>query len=118
MSRRPKLTHDHDTELARLYAEGWSLHQLAGRYGVHYTTIFQRLRRLGVKMRPRGARNSHPQAPPTPAQLVEMIRLRSVEGLSCRAIGERVGLTMQTVRLHLNRQGIARAPRLPPEQAA
>lgn len=79
MSRRPKLAPDHDPDLVRLYVEGQTLQQLAARYNIHFMTVRSRLRYLGVQLRPPGRRRSQPAVQPTPAQLAEMVRLRSVE---------------------------------------
>lgn len=38
-------------EAARLYAEGWSLPQLARKYGVHNVSVMRTLKKRGVKMR-------------------------------------------------------------------
>lgn len=51
--------------ISRRYEEGASLEQIAGECGVNQTTVHRQLRKLGVKMRPKG-RPRIPDLPPGP----------------------------------------------------
>jgi predicted DNA-binding protein YlxM (UPF0122 family) len=54
VSRRRTPLADVDTdELWRLYAKGWSLKRIGDHFGVRPTSVYYRLRRAGVVLRPR-----------------------------------------------------------------
>ena len=43
-------------DAVRLYAQGWSIRQVAERFDLEYTTMHRLLKRNGVRFRPRGSR--------------------------------------------------------------
>jgi hypothetical protein len=64
VSRRPTpLAHVDVDELMQLYAKGWSLKRIGQHFGVQPTSVYYRLRRAGVTLRPRtGARRDSPSS--------------------------------------------------------
>jgi hypothetical protein len=69
---------------ADLYAQGWAVRQIGAELGVHWSTVGQQLRHIGVTMR-RGA-SAHP------ASTQQILDLRD-KGLTWTEIAERVGMT-------------------------
>jgi transcriptional regulator with XRE-family HTH domain len=68
-----------------LYAQGWTLRQIAAELGVHWSTVSQQLQKAGVTMR-RGA-------PAHPASTQQIVALRD-QGLTWSEVAERVGMTV------------------------
>jgi len=78
-------------EARRLYESGLGLKDVAGRLGACATTVSERLREMGVAIRPRGSRYLH---------VLTEDRLRSLyvgEGRSVGSIAEEVGCSQGTV---------------------
>lgn len=87
-------------DLARRYAAGESMKNIADSYGVHIMTVYGRLRRAGVEMRPAGGRKG-PRVQ-TPDDLVDTY----VAGESELSISLRTGISRPTVRRRLLAAGV------------
>jgi AraC-like DNA-binding protein len=75
-----------DVELAAaLYAQGWTLRQIAAELGLTETTVSDQLRRAGVTMR-RGV-------PLHPASTQQIVELRD-QGLTWSQVAEQVDMTI------------------------
>ncbi len=100
-------------ELARRYAEGETLRDLAADAGVSYPTVRRRLKAHGVDVR------GHQKTPETRAKLsaakaidFDLVQLQAWrdEGLSTRDMAERLGCSEEPVRRAMVKAGIARLP--------
>lgn len=78
------------------YRAGKSVYELAAEHSCHRTTISGILKRSGVTMRRKPARET---------QIREMVRLYE-SGLSLAKVGERVGFSDGTVHRYLRERGV------------
>jgi Homeodomain-like domain len=89
---------------ADLYAQGWTVRQIAAELGVTATTVSEQLRRVGVTMR-RGGPAAHP------ASTEQILDLRDL-GLTWPEIAEQVGMTVSGAWSRYQRARPPRSPRL------
>ena len=82
--------------MASCYLHGSTVYELAEEFGVQRTTVSERLKKAGIKMRL--------QAPCVDA-VDEMVKLYA-SGLSALAVGKIVSMSPQTVLNHLRARGI------------
>ncbi len=100
-----------DDTVRRLYVDhGWSAAEIATHVGCSVSTVFFRLRRLGVPSRP-----PRPRECSRPAD-AELRRLHLDEGLTLRQIATRFSVTRQAVWRWLTSAGIPPRP-APPRPA-
>lgn len=85
-------------EAARLYEEGWTLTQLARRFGAASSTVASRLHGHGVRLRPRGMRRRT-----SLDDTDRMVLAWLSEGCSLRSIARRLGVTHQAVSHRLRK---------------
>ncbi|MHB0928018.1 MAG: helix-turn-helix domain-containing protein [Candidatus Nanopelagicales bacterium] len=85
-------------EMVRMYEEGRSTRQIAKATGVHWHTVQNRLRAVGVTMRRRIK---------TPEAVIDEIVRLYESGLSMQAVGDQVGVNQQTVCNMLHERGVA-----------
>jgi lambda repressor-like predicted transcriptional regulator len=99
--RQRRLTAEQAEQLIAEYQAGDDMTVLAGRWGMHRTTVAAQLQRAGVELRRQGV----------PAdRLDEALRLYR-EGWSCQRLAERYDCDDETVRHVLKRAGVTlRAP--------
>jgi AraC-like DNA-binding protein len=88
---------------ADLYAQGWTLHQIAAELGLTETTVSDQLRRAGVTMR-RGGPPRHP------ASTQQILQLRD-RGLTWTEVAKQVDMTVSGAWSRYRR---ARPPKPPP----
>lgn len=81
-------------EMVADYEAGMGCVRLSRKYGVAENTVLERLKRAGVDIRGRGQ--------PPSNEIDEMVVLRA-QGWTLRMIGERFGVTRQTVATRLRR---------------
>ncbi len=85
-------------ELVAEYQAGADMRELAGRWGVHRTTVAGHLRRAGAELRRQGLSDE---------QLSEAVRLYG-EGWSLQRLSERYGCDAETVRARLKKRNVVR----------
>jgi len=78
------------------YAEGATVYQLAGEFGVDRRTVGARLKQAGVSMR---------HQPASAEQVAEMVLLYE-SGHSLLKVGQRLGFDAKTVRARLLERGV------------
>ena len=99
-------------QLRRRYlADGWSIGQLADRYGVSTSTVRRWLQDAGIPRRLAGRRSQAPSRQ-------ELWRLYQAEGLSTTQIGERYGVSQSTARNWLRAAGVVLRPQGQPTRAS
>jgi transposase len=99
-------------QLRRRYlADGWSIGQLAARYGVSPATVRRWLQDAGIPRRPPGGRSQAPSRE-------ELYRLYQAEGLSTTQIGERYGVSQGTAHNWLRAAGVPLRPQGQPTRAS
>ncbi len=94
--RHKRLTEVEVAQLVARYAEGATVYQLAGEFGIERRTVAVRLKAAGVALR---------QRPPSAEQVAEMVRLYE-SGLSLTKVGDRVGFSSKTVLTYLRAAGV------------
>lgn len=91
-----------DVKLAAdLYGQGWTLRQIAAKFGLTETTVSDQLRRAGVIMRPGGP-------PGHPASTEQILELRD-QGLTWNEVAQRVDMTVSGVWSRCRRGPAAKA---------
>lgn len=76
------------------YQSGLGCVLLSRKYGIAENTVLERLKAAGVEIRPQGVLDAD--------AVTEMTALRA-DGWTLRALGERYGMTRQTVAVHLRK---------------
>jgi hypothetical protein len=89
---------------ADLYAQGWTLRQIAAELGVHWSTVSQQLRRAGVTIRSGGP-------PAHPASTQQILELRD-QGLSWNEVAKQVDMTASGAWSRYRRARPPKSPRL------
>jgi transposase-like protein len=92
-----RLTDSQIQDLARRYIAGASVAELSRDLGLHRSTVYVRLERAGIRLRPREALS--------PSQAARAAVLYE-GGASLVAVGREFGVDAQTVRNHLAKAGI------------
>ncbi|WP_167309723.1 helix-turn-helix domain-containing protein [Terrimesophilobacter mesophilus] len=95
--RQRRLTTAEAERMIERYKDGVMVHELAAEFGCHRTTITERLKSAGVKIRLRAA---------TTKQVNDMIRLYE-SGLSMEKVADEVGISARTVFNYLKQRGVA-----------
>ena len=83
-----------DARIARLYAEGYSLREIADFFDTSATNIRTHLLRMGVSRRPKVPRTHR-------KNMKTEVLVLYAEGLTLQAIANALGITTGTVRKHL-----------------
>jgi hypothetical protein len=89
---------------ADLYAQGWTLRQIAAEVGVHWSTVSQQLQSAGVTMRSAGP-------PAHPASTQEITELRD-QGLTWTDVAQQVDMTASGAWSRCRRARPPESPRL------
>ncbi len=108
-ARPPVYTEEEEREVARLYTgpDPLSLQAIGERMHMNMNTAADILRRRGVPVRSRGG--GAPRIPD--AELDEVRRLYTEEGLTNREIEQRLGLSRHQVQKRVERSGVTRRTR-------
>lgn len=88
-------------EIKTLYESGLSLQAVAARFGVSRQAVHDRLRRAGIKRRPR-------RQPPIQLDREQLYQLRIVDCLPVNQIAAKLGISISVVGSELRRYGIKR----------
>jgi hypothetical protein len=87
-----------------MYAQGWTLHQIAAESGLTETTVSDQLRRAGITMR-RGGPPAHP------ASTRQILELRD-RGLTWKQVGKQVDMTVSGAWSRYRKARPLKPPRL------
>lgn len=93
-------------EWRKLYEEGQSLNQIAGAYGTVSSTVWYRLKDVGVMMRPPTMAVGTRTVKVSDEDLAETVRLYTKERLTMKQVGERLFLSVPAVSYRLRKAGI------------
>jgi hypothetical protein len=89
---------------ADLYAQSWTLRQIAAELGTHWSTVSEQLQSAGITMRLNGP-------PPHPASTQQILELRD-QGLTWNEIAEQVDMTVSGAWSRYRRARPPKPPRL------